>query len=196
MPIRTLTADEQIKVKSWIINRLAKTEIIFRQAKELLVICLQYEAGLRVGEVSSLKWNQVWFADLPVRQLKLEGSTKTKTHERNIPVSSNLSSAIYKYHECCLYKDFTCNPETFLFNSYKSDHLSTRQIERFINNWSEHVFGRRIHPHVLRHTFATNLMKVTDIRIVQMLLGHKSITSTQIYTHPNEDDLTKAINAL
>ncbi|GAH69734.1 unnamed protein product, partial [marine sediment metagenome] len=52
------------------------------------------------------------------------------------------------------------------------------------------------HPHMLRHTFASKLMRVTSMRTVQELLGHSSITSTQIYTHPNEDDKKKAIKGL
>lgn len=49
---------------------------------------------------------------------------------------------------------------------------------------------------MLRHTFATRLMQKTNIRVVQQLLGHKSLSSTQVYTHPNADDLQKAIENL
>jgi integrase/recombinase XerC len=49
---------------------------------------------------------------------------------------------------------------------------------------------------MLRHTFATNLMRTTNARVVQQLLGHKNLSSTQIYTHPNQQDLKKAIDSL
>ncbi len=75
-------------------------------------------------------------------------------------------------------------------------HITPRTIQRIIKKASFQAFGREIHPHVLRHTFASRLMRTTNIRIVQQLLGHKSIQSTQIYTHPNHDDLTTAIKSL
>jgi len=71
--------------------------------------------------------------------------------------------------------------------------LTTRQVERIIRTAALKSIGRPVHPHVLRHTFASKLMSVCNERIVQELLGHQSITSTQIYTHPNEDDKKKAI---
>ncbi|GAH96402.1 unnamed protein product, partial [marine sediment metagenome] len=55
---------------------------------------------------------------------------------------------------------------------------------------------REIHPHILRHTFATRLMSKTSMRVVQELLGHKNLSSTQIYTHPNNADLQEAIDSL
>ncbi|GAH73030.1 unnamed protein product [marine sediment metagenome] len=56
--------------------------------------------------------------------------------------------------------------------------------------------GRPVHPHILRHTFASRLMRTTNARIVQELLGHQHLSTTQIYTHPNQDDLKKAIEQL
>ncbi|GAI79438.1 unnamed protein product [marine sediment metagenome] len=71
--------------------------------------------------------------------------------------------------------------------------LTRRQVHRIISYAAISALGRSVHPHVLRHTFASKLMRVTNMRTVQELLGHKNLTSTQIYTHPNEQDKHKAI---
>jgi len=74
--------------------------------------------------------------------------------------------------------------------------ITTRQIENIVLAASMKSLGRPLNPHMLRHTFASKLLRVTNIRTVQILLGHSCITSTQIYTHPNEDDKKKAIDAM
>jgi len=82
------------------------------------------------------------------------------------------------------------------YNGTNTEHLTTRQIERIIGNAGEKAFGRWINPHILRHTFASRLMRTVNSRVVQELLGHKHLASTQIYTHPNHQDLRNAIDSI
>ena len=79
---------------------------------------------------------------------------------------------------------------------HQDRHLSPRAVQYYLNSESYECLGFCIHPHTLRHTFGTRMMKRTNIRVVQELMGHKSITSTQVYTHPDHDDLNRAINGL
>jgi integrase/recombinase XerC len=153
------------------------------------------EAGLRVGELIQLRLSDVLFNSKPVRTLILRPEI-TKLHvERSIPTSAALATEIARLRENLW---FGIPPDLHPFCFFRSDptkHLATRSVQQIIRTAALAALGRPVHPHVLRHTFATNMMRVTSARIVQELLGHADLRSTQIYTHPNGDDLAAAIAA-
>jgi len=157
---------------------------------------LMLDAGLRVGELVHLKVTDLWFASAPVNSLLVRAEIAKRHKERTIPLSDRIKHAInmMNAHEL-----FTHHLGNLYFAFYTADpriHLTTRQVERIIRAASLKSVGRPIHPHMLRHTFASRLMKRTNIRVVQELLGHTSISSTQIYCHPDEQDKTLAIRNL
>lgn len=160
------------------------------------ILLIMLDAGLRVGEVCKLKRNCIMFAGSIGNALTVPASiTKTK-QERTIPISERLRQAIQKLYTAVWLFDAGL-PHSFAF--YGSDPnkgLSERQVQRIIDDIAKSCLTHHVHPHTLRHTFATRLMKITNIRVVQKLLGHKSITSTQIYTHPNNEDMTEAIGKM
>lgn len=160
-----------------------------------LALCM-LEAGLRVGEVVQLIVSDLVFNSRPVTSIIVRPEIAKKGIERQIPVSSVLSDAI-KIMMTIIWSPNRAKPFAPAFYRLSNGHsLTTRQIERIIQSAAIRSVGRHVNPHVLRHTFATRLMRVTDIRTVQELLGHKHISSTQIYTHPNADDKRKAINSI
>ena len=160
------------------------------------MVLLMLDAGLRVGELCALKVHDLYFGDHAMSTLVLRYEiTKTK-QERCIPLTDRICEAIEQMHIVAPYWHQP-TPTTPAFCGYsQSFPLRTRTVEIFISQASKNALGRAITPHTLRHTFATRLMLRTNIRVVQQLLGHKSIQSTQIYTHPNHDDLTNAIKSL
>lgn len=84
-----------------------------------------------------------------------------------------------------------------LFISKKTGRrLSTRDFQRITRKLGFACIGRAVNPHLLRHTFATRLLNASNLRIVQLALGHESITSTQIYVHPNSAEIANAVDAL
>jgi len=193
---KTLNVTEQHQLLDALLCRDAPHKSFRKGIRNYLIGCLMLEAGLRVGEVVALEMSHLYFKGKPVQNLVLT-SVVTKNHvERSVPVSSRLSCALEEYirehsfllEKACSYKVFQCN--------YVSRALTTRQVERIIRNAAIASLGRPVHPHMLRHTFASKLMRVTDMRTVQELLGHSNISTTQIYTHPNEDDKKKAIKKL
>lgn len=119
--------------------------------------------------------------------------TKNKV-EHAIPVSARLAESLGAYYRSRFLGDFI-NVEAFAFSSGDKDlAITTRQVERIICAAGWKALGRPVHPHILRHTAASRWMRVTNEAVVQKLLGHKYLTSTQIYCHPNSDDLRQAID--
>lgn len=154
------------------------------------------DTGCRVGELVKLRQDQFWFADAPVQALTIEKDQAKNKRERTIPTTIFLRAAIERMHRDWWIKDTTLGVRSAFYTTSSQYPLTARQVQRTIKSAGALSIGREIHPHLLRHTFATRLMSRTSMRVVQQLLGHSSITSTQIYTHPNHDDYQKAIDAL
>ncbi len=86
----------------------------------------------------------------------------------------------------------------YLFSTLKGDKLNDRYIREFIKRYASKAgIYKSIHPHILRHTFATDLLRKTkNLRLVQKALGHSSINSTMIYTHIVDSQLEEALKNL
>lgn len=194
--IQVLTEKQCIEYLEYLklinVNRLDRR----KNHRNYTMVLIMLDAGLRVGEVSKLTRGCVMFAGEFCDKVVVPCSI-SKTHvERTIPLTDRLQEAIKTMDQLYWGPD-NCRTEQYAFYGHvKTQRLSVRQIQRMICHTSLEALGVSIHPHVLRHTFATRLMSRTNIRIVQQLLGHKSIQSTQIYTHPNNQDLITAIGSL
>ena len=195
-PPKTLTTQEADKLLTTIeTNHLTKIANL-KCIRNFCMTCCMLDAGLRVGEVVQLHCTNLWFNSEPVKSIIITRVVAKNSKERSIPVSVRLCAAIKKLHESYWsHYDLEGDHKAFGASS-KLKAPSTRQVQRIIEAASMKAFGRKIHPHILRHTFASRLMRVTNIRNVQALLGHTSLSSTQVYTHPNSDDLHKAIEAV
>ncbi len=157
---------------------------------------LMLDAGLRVGEVVRLKVMDLWYGCSPVTSIVINESLAEKDSTRTVPISSQLSNALIEMNKFWWSSKVTCHINYCFFTKDQYSPLTTRQVERIIRSAALKCLGRPVHPHVLRHTFASRLMRKTNARIVQELLGHKNLSSTQIYTHPNGEDLKQAIDAV
>lgn len=158
--------------------------------------CLQGDAGLRVGEVVRLLKTDLIIANEPVTNLYIRREISKNKKERTIHLSLRIRHALQAMNTGWWSRSDEA-AAIFAFCRDKSHRpITTRQVERIIGAAGQRAFGRWIHPHVLRHSFASRLARVTNIRVVQQALGHKQLSSTQIYTHPNSDDQKKAIEQL
>lgn len=195
-PPKTLTTEQQEDLLSALLKKGAPAKTAHKGIRNHLMACLMLDAGLRVGEVVKLKHSHLYFNSVPVKTLVLT-STITKNHkERTVHVAQRLTDSLNSYFTnwllCDLYND-----GDFSFSTADPGRpFTTRQVENIINSAAMKCFGRPVNPHMLRHTFASRLLRVTNMRTVQQLLGHSCITSTQIYTHPNEDDKKKAVEEM
>lgn len=157
---------------------------------------LMLDAGLRVGELIQLRQDQLWFGDAPVKALVIEKEQAKNKRERTVPITIKIRDAIEQMHRqwWSIYPNAK-NPYAF-YSSDPHRPLTTRQVQRIIKSASALSIGHEVHPHLLRHTFGTRLMTKAPMRVVQELLGHSSIQTTQIYQHPNNEDRQNAIDAL
>lgn len=193
---KTLNTNEQEQLLQALLNPKGRELKVSTNTRNYLLGCLMLDAGLRVGEVVALRMSHLFFNSKPVHSLILT-SDITKNHvERSVYVSKRLKEALLQCYNDHL-GSVKVPEQLYVFAVWpRYAPLSTRQVERIINIAGWKALNRPVHPHMLRHTFASKLMRVTDMRTVQELLGHSSITSTQLYTHPNEDDKKKAIMGL
>lgn len=139
-----------------------------------------YSSGLRVGELAQLNDSDV---DVDAGILRVRGKGKK---ERLSPLGSYALKAIQAWRRVrTLSSQWAASKQAPVFVNRSGGRLSTRSIERMLE---KHIrasgLDRRTTPHTLRHSFATHLLdRGADIRSVQELLGHKSLVTTQIYTH-------------
>lgn len=158
---------------------------------EQLIVELLYGCGLRVSELVSLKTNSI---DLSANYLKCSGKG---SKERLVPLGSKAKEALKKYFEQrdFLVKKYNLDTKNLLISD--SGRFLTRQdVYNFI-----HEQGKKIHknisPHTLRHSFATHLLENgADLRIVQELLGHSDVSTTQLYTHISKKRLKEVYFAI
>lgn len=193
---KTLTITESHQLLDALIHRDAPRKSFCKGIRNHTMALLMLDAGLRVGEVVALQMSDLYYGMVPVQNLLIRPEiAKTKT-ERTVPLSTRLRNSLGEYFKECPW--FTrLAGQAYVFKVWLRDApLTTRQVERIIRAAAMKSIGRPVNPHVLRHTFASKLMRVTDMRTVQELLGHKKMSSTQIYTHPNEDDKKKAIKSI
>lgn len=164
--------------------------------RNYLMCLLMLDAGLRVGEVVKLKILDLYIGGSPVSSLHLRKEIAKGHRERMLPLTGRIQETICLMYEKWWFSMSNSNSANAFFGTSSNKALTTRQVERIVARHSISSIKRQIHPHVLRHTFGTRLMRQVNSRIVQTLLGHKNIQTTQVYTHPNNDDLEHAIEKI
>jgi len=187
-PISTV---EQPKTETFLPKVLSIREIenllnLCNKADERAIIDLLYSSGLRVSELVDLKMDSV---NLESNYLKCKGKGNK---ERIIPLGSKAKYAL-NYYINTLRKEYIGNNFSidYLFINNKGKKLERQDIWRLIKKLSKQM-NKSISPHTLRHSFATHLLENgADLRSVQELLGHSSISTTQIYTHVSKKRLRK-----
>jgi len=193
---QTLTTLESERLLDAILREKGTQKQLLTGLRNYTITLLMLDAGLRVGEATQLLITDLVVADVPVESLEVPAEIAKNKTSRIVPLTQRLRRAIEKMiFNWWGIERYRLSPFAFYQPGNKL-HITTRQVERIINNAGMTTLGRPVHPHVLRHTFASRLMRTCNARIVQELLGHKNLSSTQIYTHPNHDDLKKAIDTV
>ncbi len=154
--------------------------------RDLALLELLYASGLRVGELTGLDWGDL---DLDARTVRVLGKGGK---ERMVPFGKPAAAALQRWLEVWeKIRRSTSATEEPVFLNFRGGRLSARSVRRILDRYVESAaLAAGIHPHTLRHTFATHLLEGgADLRTIQELLGHSSLSTTQRYTHIEIDRL-------
>ena len=159
------------------------------ERRDRAILELLYATGLRVSELVSLDWSDLELKERVLRVLGKGGK------ERMVPFGRPAQGALLAWRERWgELRDLAGASEGAdepVFLNARGGRLTDRSVRRVLDRWVEATATRRgIHPHSLRHTFATHLLENgADLRAIQELLGHASLATTQRYTHVDVDRL-------
>lgn len=159
-------------------------------ARDRALLEMLYATGVRVSELVGLNLSDVHFGEMLVRVMG-KGSK-----ERVVPFGEKAKEAVEKYlglREQLIPKRRDvdqCAWEALFWNRF-GGRLTARSVRRILNRYIKVcAVGRQVHPHMIRHSFATHLLGAgADLRVIQELLGHESLSTTQKYTHVSMEQL-------
>ncbi len=159
----------EVLSKEEIVNIIKHTNNI----KHKCILSLLYSAGLRRGELINLKINDIDSKRMVIRVNKGKGNK-----DRITLLSTNVLCDLRTY-----FKEW--KPKTYLFEGPNESQYSAKSIENILKNAAKKAgIKKRVTPHMLRHSFGTHLLeKGVDLRQIQVLMGHHSSKTTEIYTH-------------
>jgi integrase/recombinase XerC len=142
-----------------------------------------YSTGARVGELVALDIGDV---RQPEGLVRLQGKGRK---ERIVPIGEMALDAIRRYRLSLPLQSAGVPPRA-LFCNQRGGRLTSRSVARVVNRYSSRLAGGAVSPHALRHSFATHLLdEGADLRSIQEMLGHASLSTTQRYTHVATDQL-------
>ncbi|MFQ5738980.1 MAG: tyrosine recombinase XerC [Acidobacteriota bacterium] len=161
-----------------------------RGLRDRAILEFLYSSGIRVGELVSLNVEDL---SLEQRLVKVAGKGRK---ERIIPFGEKAKGALQRYlatRAAQLRRRRSVQQPNALFLNLRGSRLTARSVQRNINQYlSEAALVLHVHPHLFRHSFATHLLNNgADLRAIQELLGHESLSTTQRYTHLSIDELVK-----
>ncbi len=187
-PLPAVIYEEEINL----ILEANNTRTDFLAGRDQLILELMFATGLRASEVVNLTLQTV---NINERFLSVLGKGQK---ERMVPFTERVQNLIRNYltkeRKELLARRKSSQPTSAFFLNAKGDKLTIQGL-RYILLSVEKKTGEyvHLHPHLLRHSFATNLLnKGANLRIIQELLGHESLNTTQIYTHVSEESVASS----
>ncbi len=151
-----------------------------------------YGCGLRVSELVNLKLSDLFFDE---GFIKVTGKGNK---QRFVPIAGNTQKYINIYlKEVRIHQPIQKEYQDYIFLNRRGKQLTRAMVFTIIKQLANKIgLNKNISPHTFRHSFATHLLQGgADLRAIQQMLGHESITTTEVYMHLDRDDLTKVLNA-
>lgn len=155
------------------------------ERRDHAILELFYSSGLRLAELANLRLTDVDMRDATVRVTGKGNKTRV------IPVGKAALASLQQW--LATRSTLATAEEQALFVNQRGKHLSVRQIQERVKAWAKRRgLPVHVHPHMLRHSFASHVLESSgDLRAVQELLGHADIATTQVYTHVNFQQLAQ-----
>ena len=195
LPLRNLKTPKTLPAFLWEgemahFSELPDTAGILWPERDKALILAMYSGGLRISEVASLSLKNIE-SDFQGARIIGKGNK-----ERHVFFSDEAREALYAYLPARQSRIKAEQATDRLFVSRKGSPISVPGVRWIISKYAEKSgLNKNIHPHSLRHSFATHLVNSgCDVRVVQELLGHASISTTQRYTHVNMERLKQVYN--
>ncbi|MFT5209458.1 MAG: integrase/recombinase XerC [Flavobacterium sp.] len=162
----------------------------WHEVRDHAMLELFYSSGLRLSELVGVDLISIDYEDKTVRV------TGKGNKQRIVPIGSMAIKAIISWAEIRLdlpIKKYILKDVNALFISERGNRISQRAVQCRLTNWAKAKgLPGKLHPHMLRHSFASHMLESShDLRAVQELLGHSDISTTQIYTHLDFQHLTQ-----
>ena len=157
------------------------------RARDVALVTLMLNTGLRVSEVAALKVGDLELSDRK-GSVTVRGGKGGKY--RTVPLNADARGALQLYFK----KRGAVTPGDYLFNGQRGDRLAPPGIYYLIQSYAYDAHLDKVTPHTLRHTFGKNLVDAgVSIDRVAQLMGHESVDTTRIYTTPSEQDLQREV---
>lgn len=183
---RVLTEEETVTLleSPKNIEEIKRKKEALKILRDLSLMEMLYATGLRASELVSLKEENIFLQDRIVRVI---GKGKK---ERIVPFGEEAYKSLKRYLEERKKENIDCE---YLFVNLKGGKLTSRSLQRIVEKYSKDLLlNKEVSPHTFRHSFATHLLsRGADLRTIQELLGHESLSTTQKYTHIAAVELKK-----
>ncbi|HQW53118.1 MAG TPA: tyrosine recombinase XerC [Acinetobacter sp.] len=186
---RPLPGMIDIETINQILDQAAPEKILDQQLwlRDKAMLELLYSSGLRLAELQGLSFKDIDFNRMLLRITGKGNKTRIVPFGQKAKDSLLLWMSVYRIWQGDLRADFS------IFISTKGQTLTPRQIENRVKYQAQRAgVNVDLHPHLLRHCFASHMLSASgDLRSVQEMLGHSNLSTTQIYTHVDFDQLAK-----
>jgi len=181
--LTVLTEDEQGRLLEQPNSRYPTGE------RNQTMLRLMLNTGLRLAEVTSLKWHDV---DLTTGKLMVRQGKVSK--DRPLWLAEGDIERLRSWRER---QAVQCGQCDHVFTTLQGQPLGHRYVQRMVNRYATKAgIDKNISPHTLRHSFATDLYRETSkIRLVQKVLGHSDLSTTMIYTHIFDEEVESALKS-